>query len=55
MGAERQIEGDAAEVARERVDDRAPEVRVGQPAVGEDERRAGAALEVLEASGVEVD
>jgi hypothetical protein len=48
VGAERQVEDEAAELVTEDLDDLAPEVRVRQPAVAEEERRALAALEVVE-------
>ena len=48
MGPEREIEDDAIEAVGEQVDDPAPEVGVGQPAVGEDQRPARAATEILD-------
>lgn len=48
VGAERQVERNAAMPIREPVDDLAPEIGVGQPAVCEDEWRALAAAEGLD-------
>lgn len=55
MGAEGQIENEAAELAVKDVDDLAPEIRVRQPAVTEDEGGALTALEVVEGAPIELE
>ncbi len=54
VGAERQVEGEAAEVTVQAVDDLAPEVGVGQPAVAEEQDRTVTALEVIEHAVIEL-
>ena len=54
MGSERQIQCDAAETVGELVDDVAPEVGVGEPAVGEDQHWSFATFEVLQIARGEV-
>lgn len=48
MRSEWKVERDAAKVAMQTVHDLSPEVRVGEPAVSEQERRSIAALEAID-------